>query len=96
MYINLCVETNRYIDTNKDSNSRKDLLDFYDGMATSPEMDEANVSEEDFSEIVARSCNHREPRPRDMSVLSRFKTLGPPPPKESCRQARGRVEDEGE
>jgi hypothetical protein len=92
MYINLCVETNRYIDTNKDSNSRKDL-DFYDGMATSPEMDEANVS--DISEIVARSRNHREPRPRDMSVLSRFKTR-PPPPKESRRRARGRVEDEGE
>jgi hypothetical protein len=30
-------------DTNKDSNSRKELLDFYDGMATTPEMDEANV-----------------------------------------------------
>ena len=83
MYVNICGEMKRYIDTNKDSNSRKELLDFYDGMATTPEIDEANVSKEDFAEILARSRNQRKAKPRNMSVLNRFRALGPPPPKES-------------
>ena len=32
--------------------ANKELLDFYDGMATTSEIDEANVSKEDFFEIT--------------------------------------------
>jgi hypothetical protein len=63
-------------------------------MATTPEMDEANVSKEDFVEIIARrSFSRTREAGIPMSVLSRFQTLGPPPREErETHRARERTE----
>jgi hypothetical protein len=94
VYVNLCVEMKRYIDSTKDANVRKELLTYYDGMVTTPDIDAAEVTKEDFVEIVTRSHKQHQANPRDMSVLSRFRITKHPPPKESLRCEREAAEQE--
>ncbi len=80
------MEVKRYLDVVSNNgpvaDTRKKLLAFYNVLPNHPDFE--SVTKEDFSEIKLRSQNERRTQKApDISGLERFKSLGPPPPKES-------------
>lgn len=84
MYINLAVETKRYLDVEAlgvgVADARLALLNFWDTMS----LQEAfkDVDKCDFHEVLLRSRGQQKKRKvPDMSGLARFRIQGAPPPK---------------
>lgn len=84
MYVNMCVEMKKWIDIKDrgepDDIGRRKLLFFYDIIPTHDDFNE--VSKEDFRVLEDRVRNEKRARKKpDLSGLTRFQSLGPPPKK---------------